>query len=209
MCGTVSGACVGANNDIPVVGVMNLNDTKMERFSQDLRANFELTENISGLLGFYYEDEQRLFISDLPIPGWDAWTLTPIGSFYGFIPPSVIDDSEGIDNTFHGVFDINTEQFAFYGEASLRFGDIEVTGGFRYFDYTQDTFLDWAGWAEFGRDIVDESISEDGVNPKGEIVYHVNDDMLFYASVTKGFRLGAVSQVVNLVFVRVKLQAWE
>ena len=85
----------------------------MERFSQDLRANFELTENISGLLGFYYEDEQRLFISDLPIPGWDAWTLTPIGSFYGFIPPSVIADSEGIDNTFHGIFDINTEQFAF------------------------------------------------------------------------------------------------
>lgn len=200
MCGAVSGACVGANNDIPIVGATNINDTKMERFSQDLRVNFELTENISGLLGFYYEDEQRLFISDLPIPGWDAWTLTPIGSFYGFIPPSVIDDSEGIDNTFHGIFDINTEQFAFYGEASLRFGAIEVTGGFRYFDYTQDTFLDWAGWAEFGRDIVDESISENGVNPKGEIVYHVNDDMLFYASVTKGFRLGAVSQVVNLGF---------
>ncbi|MFZ9022235.1 MAG: TonB-dependent receptor [Litorivicinaceae bacterium] len=200
MCGDIRGACVGGNNEVPVKGVPNINDTELTRFSQDIRLSFRSGDRFSGVIGAYYEDDQRYFVSDLPIPGWDAWTLTDIGSYYGYVPPSVIEDSEGIDNTFHGIFDINTEQYAVYGEISFYTGDFELTVGGRYFDYDQDSFLDWAGWAQFGRDILDESFGEDGFNPKASVTYRPNDDTMMYMSSSKGFRIGGVAQVINPAF---------
>jgi len=198
-CAIGTGACLGAEFEVPVVGVENLNNTSMDRFAQDLRAKVQFAENITGVVGLYYEDETRFFQSDLPVPGIDAWHVA-YGNLGGFVPVSLADSAIGVDNAFYGIFDINTKQFAAYGEVSLDIGRFTLNGGLRYFDYKQDTLLYWTGWAEFSDDRVDESISENGFNPKVELLYDVTDDVLLYASAAKGFRLGAVAQVLNLAF---------
>ena len=67
---------------------------------------------------------------------------------------------------------------AAYGEATFEVGDFDITGGLRYFDYSQDGLVDWDGWINFDRTVRDETIDENGVNPKLEVAYTGNEDHL-------------------------------
>ncbi len=203
-CAVGAGPCLGADMEVPISVVVFQNRTNMDRFSQDLRANVDFTDSVSAVVGVYYEDETRTFEQDIPIPGLDAWHAA-IGNFGGFVPISLADEAEGVDNGFDGVFDVETRQYAFYGEASIELGDFELIGGLRYFDYKQDAFIRWVGWIEFGDDILDATIEDSDVNPKAEIIYRATDDVLLYASGAKGFRLGSVQQFIHPVFCAAEL----
>ncbi len=205
-CAVGAGPCLGANLEIPISVVPFHNRTAMDRFSQDLRANIDITDSVSAVVGVYYEDETRKFEQDIPILGLDAWHVA-IGNFGGFVPVSLADEAQGVDNGFDGVFDVGTRQYAFYGEASIELGDFELIGGLRYFDYKQDAFIRWVGWIEFGDDILDATIEDSDINPKAEIIYRATDDLLFYANAAKGFRLGSVQQFIHPVFCAAELAA--
>lgn len=196
------GPCVGPypDNDIPVVSVPSISITESKRFSQDLRISASLGDDISVVAGLYYEDDTRDFESSVPFRGIDAYTINYHPDYWGSYvtdPETRVEQTKGIDNSFYGIFDVDTTQFSAYGEATFEVGDFDITGGLRYFDYSQDGLIDWDGWINFDRTVRDETIDENGVNPKLEVAYTGNEDHLVYASAAKGFRLGSTTQQIN------------
>ena len=71
--------------------------------------------------------------------------------------------------------------------------------GGRYYDYTQDAHILFAGYIEFavGGDTLVDVIEESGFSPKAELVYKPTEDLTLYTSVSEGFRLGSVQQFIS------------
>jgi outer membrane receptor protein involved in Fe transport len=174
------------------------NETSNEKFTQELRLNSRLPGPFNFLAGLYYEDDSRQLDQVNDLDGLDAWIDSPSG-LDGFALGSTF--GSPLDNAyFDGTFDVDTTQFAAFAEVSFEFGDFELSGGGRFFDYEQEAFIRWQGWVEFSDDLLEEQTSESGFNPKVELVYRPSDEATLYAKSAKGFRVGSVQQFINPVF---------
>ncbi len=181
------------------------NKTKNKKFTQELRVNSTLPGPFNFVAGVYYEDDSRKLDQINDLDGLDDWINSPSG-LDGFALGSTFGSS--LENAyFDGTFDVDTTQFAVFAEASFEFGDFELSGGGRYFDYEQEAFIRWQGWVEFSNDRLDEDTSESGFNPKVELLYRPSDERTLYASAAKGFRVGSVQQFINPVFCEAELAA--
>ncbi len=177
---------------VPVLRAPFENNTQLDRFSQELRVVSDLDGPINFLAGFYYEDESRDFQQDLVVPGLDAW----LDEFSGFITTPAF-GAERADNFFEGRYSFDTSQIALFGEVSLTWGDFELIGGGRYFDYKQEADVFFGGFIEFSEDRLADTIEEDGFNPKAELVYRPTDNLTLFAGYSEGFRLGSVQQFIS------------
>jgi len=174
------------------------NKTENEKFTQEFRVASRYTGPLNFVAGVFYEDDSRNLDQVNQLDGLDAWIASPNdldGFFLGGTFGSPLDNAY-----FDGTFDVDTSQIAVFAEASYAFGDFELTGGGRYFDYEQRAFIRWQGWVEFSDDLLDETTSESGFNPKAELTWRPSDDTTLYTSAAKGFRLGSVQQFINPVF---------
>ena len=178
------------------------NRTRNDKFTQELRMNSRFTGPLNFVAGVYYENDSRELEQLNQLDGLDAWIASPVrlDGFFGSSFGSPLENAY-----FDGTFDVDTTQFAAFGEASYEFGDFEVTAGGRYFDYEQDALIRWQGWVEFSDDRLDETTSESGFNPKAELLYRPADDTMLYARAAKGFRVGSVQQFINPVFCEAEL----
>lgn len=174
------------------------NKTRNEKFTQELRINSVFSGPFNFVAGLYYEDDSRKLDQINDLDGLDAWIASP-SDLDGFFLGSTFGSS--LDNAyFDGTFDVDTTQFAAFAEASFEFGDFELTGGGRYYDYEQDAFIRWQGWVEFSDDLLQETSSESGFNPKVELLYRPSEETTFFAKAAEGFRIGSVQQFINPVF---------
>ena len=178
------------------------NRTRNDKFTQEVRVNSRFTGPLNFVAGVYYEDDSRQLDQLNQLDGLDAWIASPVrlDGFFGSSFGSPLEEAY-----FDGTFDVGTTQYAAFGEASWEFGDFEVIAGGRYFDYDQDAFIRWQGWVEFSDDLLDETTSESGFNPKAEVLYRPGEDTTLYASAAKGFRVGSVQQFINPVFCEAEL----
>ncbi|MDZ7825365.1 MAG: TonB-dependent receptor [Gammaproteobacteria bacterium] len=179
------------------------NKTRNKKFTQELRVNSRFAGPFNFVAGLYYEDDSRQLDLVNILEGLDEWIESPRG-LDGFALGSTF-GSPLEDAYFDGTFDVDTTQAAIFAEASYELGDFELTAGGRFFDYEQEAFIHWRGWVEFGDDILDESTSESGFNPKAEVAYRPSDEMMLYASAAEGFRVGSVQQFINPVFCEAEL----
>jgi len=174
------------------------NRTQNEKFTQEFRVNSNFDGPFNFVAGLFFEDDSRTLDQINDLDGLDAWIASPSnldGFFLGGTFGSPLENAY-----FDGTFDVDTQQIAVFAEASYFFGDFELTGGGRLFDYEQDAFIRWQGWVEFSDDELDESISESGFNPMVELAYRPQDDFMLYGRAAEGFRVGSVNQFVNPVF---------
>ncbi|MGK0499371.1 MAG: outer membrane receptor protein involved in Fe transport [Oceanicoccus sp.] len=95
------------------------------------------------------------------------------------------------------------EETAFFGEVTYSFTEkLDVTVGLRSLDYDY-TFLEenW-GFAfngDQGRDMAnvrDEKLSDDEMNSKLTVTYHLNEDAQIYGTLSDGTRPGGVNRVI-------------
>ncbi|HET6328229.1 MAG TPA: TonB-dependent receptor, partial [Planctomycetaceae bacterium] len=154
------------------------------QISEELRATSTGTGRFQWILGYFYQD----LYSE-----WDEWAINPQSApifggtnlYVDFQPQTIIQNSE-------------------FGEASWQFTpDLKGTVGLRHYRYTLNQTNEEYGvfTVNFAQgDSVPyntaASNSASGTNPKFDLSYNIDKDLLVYATVAKGFRLGGVNQPI-------------
>ena len=156
--------------------------------------------DVALTLGIFYEDREHIL--NYPpsfAPGINAQftgTLNAIltGIVPGFpvpVPPGLL----GSDLVFYTYDDQDTEEIAVFGELTLRLSDdLRLTAGARWSDTTIDFTSDRGGFVNSGPTILPPTTrSSSRVVPKVLLELDVTDDLLVYATASKGFRVGGVN----------------
>lgn len=102
-----------------------------------------------------------------------------------------------------------TDAFGIFAEGKYTIGDFALTAGIRYSNETKDAILNFGQsapgaaalpFADIGSvtggvyiPTVPPQFENDAFTPRFVLDYNVNDDVLFYASVTRGFKSGGFS----------------
>ena len=159
--------------------------------------------------------EEVRFVSNLPGPvqfvigGFysDFHGRVPFASLY---PPSEVpnlDNELGGPNNpdypnliFAQDFHTDIKEPAVFGELSYEVNSaLKVTGGLRWYQVKTTSFGFEEGLAVGGGPPLVSPMATDkesGVNPKGEVDYHLSADQMVYALAAKGFRPGGVVPIV-------------
>lgn len=155
--------------------------------------------------GVFYETQKRHLIQDIPTPGFD--TLSYENYFYGpFATPTGKYDSKLVDGAFSsndifsGLQDVDEHQVAVYADGTWHVTPkLDLTAGLRYFNFEEKYFLFEGGVYGVINHVPltqNATLKSNGVNPRANISYKPNDDLLIYAEAAKGFRYGGANQPV-------------
>jgi outer membrane receptor protein involved in Fe transport len=159
------------------------------QFSEELRATSTGTGRFQWILGYFYQD----LYSE-----WDEWAIAPQATpilggpnlYVDFQPQTIIQNSE-------------------FGEASWQFTpDLKGTVGLRHYRYTLNQTNEEYGvftvFAAEGNAVpfnTAASSAASGTDPKIDLSYNIDKDVLVYATAAKGFRLGGVNQPIPVAAV--------
>lgn len=152
---------------------------------QELRYVTDKSEPLRWTLGVSYSDERKNYQQDLPSPGIDALTGIDTGAF------------GEPENLFQGDTDVDVRQAAVFGEVEYEFNErLTASLGARAFEAETDTDIVFQGYFQGGRDQNRNRAREDGVNPKGSLLFKATENVSFYGSAARGFRLGGTNQAI-------------
>jgi outer membrane receptor protein involved in Fe transport len=158
------------------------------QLSEELRATSTGTGPLQWILGYFYQD----LYSE-----WDEWSIAPQATptlggtnlYVDYQPQKIIQNSE-------------------FGEASWQFtSDLKGTVGLRHYHYTLGQTNE-----EYGVFTVNSALGDtvpylthaasgaSGTDPKFDLSYNIDKDILLYATVAKGFRLGGANQPIPVAY---------
>jgi iron complex outermembrane recepter protein len=168
-------------------------DTDLQVFSQELRFGSSGEGPFQWVAGAFYQQVDRKYGQTLPTPGYDALSQSLIGadsSDFGSPP----------DTPFYSRLSYDFEQFAVFGEATYRFTpEFAMTGGLRYYDYSEDRLLTFAGlFADQGYTDQPGSVSSDGISPRFIMTYTPDKNTQLSMQISRGFRLGGINDPLNV-----------
>jgi iron complex outermembrane receptor protein len=186
---SAAGAPLGIGPSGPAPNGPSVTEKDFTRqISEELRATSTGTGPFQWILGYFYQD----LYSE-----WDEWAIAPqAGPIFGgtnlyvdFQPQTIIQNSE-------------------FGEASWQFTpDLKATLGLRHYRYTLNqtneeygVFTVYGGQGNTVPYNTASSSAASGTNPKFDLSYNIDKDMLLYATVAKGFRLGGVNQPIPVAY---------
>jgi outer membrane receptor protein involved in Fe transport len=149
---------------------------------------------VAGVFGWQQDLENSLLVPlavDLTPLGTiiDALNLGALGSLFADNGAPLVVHSEG---------DVRARELAAFGELTRRLGDsVEVSLGGRFYRTESGGRNIQSGVYVLAQEgtspyIVDGKVKEKGFNPKASLVWHLNDDILAYGLVSKGFRVGGI-----------------
>ena len=180
---------------------------KIHDYMQEIRLVSKDGGPIKWTVGAFYEHQSRALYQDIPVPGFD--TLSYMNYFFGpFNTPNGLYNSQTVDGAFSpndifsGLQNETEHQIALFTDDTWHVTDkLDLTAGVRYFNFKEKYFLFEGG--VYG--VIDHvpltqhsSLSSNGFNPRFNASYHVNDDIMVYGEVAKGFRYGGANQPVPL-----------
>jgi iron complex outermembrane recepter protein len=158
------------------------------QISEELRFTSTGTGRFQWILGYFYQD----LYSE-----WDEWAIAPQATpilggpnlYVDYQPQTIIQNSE-------------------FGEASWQFtSDLKATVGVRHYRYslnqTNSEYGVFTVFADQGNTVpynTAASSSASGTNPKVDLSYNIDKDVLVYATAAKGFRLGGVNQPIPVAY---------
>jgi iron complex outermembrane recepter protein len=158
------------------------------QISEELRFTSTGTGRFQWILGYFYQD----LYSE-----WDEWAIAPQATpilggpnlYVDYQPQTIIQNSE-------------------FGEASWQFTpEFKATVGVRHYRYslnqTNSEYGVFTVNADQGNTVpynTAASNSASGTNPKVDLSYNIDKDVLVYATVAKGFRLGGVNQPIPVAY---------
>jgi len=157
------------------------------QFTEELRATSTGTGPFQWILGYFYQD---LFSE------WDEWAIAPqAGPVFG--GPNLYVDYQPQTIT----------QNAEFGEASWQFTSaLKGTVGLRHYHYSlAQTNEEYGVFTELENGLGPPqqapvntafSNSASGTDPKFDLSFQLDPDVLLYATVAKGFRLGGANQPI-------------
>lgn len=191
-------AGLGGTGPGPIGGITEntlLNNTDQESIIEEFRVSSTDEEDPwRWVLGFYYEDSDRLLgPRTLGGPGLEEQLIAAGHIVHTASPDSIIDTREYSE----------IEQMAFFGEIALDvIESVEVLVGARLFDYEAVYEIHNNGQL-FGRpnqagmsDPV-VSLDENDWLAKGQLTWRITDDLLVYGTYSEGFRLGGGTDIIG------------
>jgi iron complex outermembrane recepter protein len=158
-----------------------LEDDRSWQTTEELRLASAGDTQFKWLLGYFYQD----FESD-----WDLYADQP-----GAAPIF------GTANAFTQIQPTRIIQNSFFGEASYQFtSQLTGTVGLRRYSYGNNVRTAVSGFlSSTGSDTIANSLSSErnqGINPKLNLSYQADKDLLVYATASKGFRPGGANQPI-------------
>jgi len=172
--------------------------TSLNVVSEEIRLGSSGNEQVEWLVGGFFQHVNRRYGQDLPTPGYDALISTP-GSA----------TNAPVDTPFFSDLSYRLKQYAAFGEATWHVTtQLALTGGLRYYRFTEDKNVLFAG-AFAGETFVPDtnppvpgvipaSTHSSGTSPRGIISYKLTDDVQLNAQAARGFRLGGINDPINL-----------
>jgi iron complex outermembrane recepter protein len=184
----LGGNAAQARLDSPLYDV-----TSLQAWSQELRLASSGEGPFQWLTGAFYQKMKRTYGQDLPTPGYDALTQSLVGA-------DSADFNAPPDTPFFSDLHYDFKQFAAFGEATYRFSpQWGVTGGLRYYDFTEDRTLTFAGlFADVGYTNQPGSTDSNGFSPRVILTFNPDKNVQFNMQVAKGFRLGGINDPLNV-----------
>ncbi|HUX72486.1 MAG TPA: TonB-dependent receptor [Steroidobacteraceae bacterium] len=184
------GACAAVGTPQP--GSIS-EEKNYQQFSQELRFVSALQGPVQFVAGAFYSDLHG---------------RVPFASYY---PPATVPNLDatlaggqisaaGPDLIFAQDFNSDYKESALFGQVSYRPIDpLKFTVGLRWYHDTGSSYGYEAGLAAGGGPSVispTATTSENGINPKYEVDYHLTPNDMVYVNVAKGFRPGGVVPIV-------------
>ena len=156
-----------------------------EQFSEELRVTSNGDGPFQWLAGLFYSNFQFDVIQNVVSPNYAGLTGEPTG------------------NIFYANFPYDTKQYAAFAEASYKFApDWKFTAGLRAFRYQSEVDAVESGIASAsgGPEPFFDTVntSNQGLTPKFNLAYIPNDNLTMYATASKGFRPGGISEPIPL-----------
>jgi iron complex outermembrane receptor protein len=189
---SITGGSIGLPEDIYTIDAGLDDATTAKVFSQELR--LAGTRNrLSWVVGGFYSTTDRQYAQTLPVPGFEAASGIPTE---GLAAPR--------DVLFYSDLGYDQKQFAAFGEATYSLTDkLEITGGLRYYDFSEDKEQIFDGI--FGNDNNGTSLvsqpgdtEASGVAPRLILSYLATEKVRLNAQASKGFRLGGINDPLNV-----------
>jgi len=184
---SITGGNIGLPEAIYTLDAPLYDRTKARVFTQELRFASNNDGPLNWVAGGFYSDAHRRYGQELLVRGFEDATGIPTA---GPLAPR--------DVLFYSDIPYKLEQFALFGEASYLLTDeLTITGGLRYYDYTEDRTLFFDGiFADQSID-VPATTSADGFSPRIMASYAKDETTTFTAQISKGFRLGGINDPLN------------
>lgn len=163
-----------------------IDTTDLDVFAQEIRLASTTDKPLQWTVGMYLDQKDTFYLNTFPVPGADEVLGVPSEMF-----------GAPKDNLFWGYDDLTVETYAFFGEAYYTIDKFTLTAGLRYFDWEQDIEFYQSGLFNGGANSDPRPQgTTDGVNPKLGLSYDVNDDMMIYGQVARGFRYGGINGAI-------------
>lgn len=163
-------------------------DGEFKKFVQEVRFLSDFGKKVDFVLGGFYSNDNL-----------HEYNTKYRDSFYVFIElPDQLRDLPfwKFDN------DVTTQEIAFFGELYYKITpQLTATAGLRYYNYNRDRQYTAEGLVvDFETLVTDAKITGQGFNPKFNLSYRIKEDKLIYATISRGFRLGGINDVVPTYF---------
>ena len=180
-------------------------NNRIKDFMAEARLASKNDGPVKWTAGVFYETQKRHLVQDIPTPGFD--TLSYENYFYGpFATPNGKYDSKLVDKAFNtndifsGLQDVDEHQIAAYVDGTWHVTPkLDLTAGVRYFNFEEKYFLYESGVYGVINHVpltTNATLKSNGFNPRANVSYKPNDDLLIYAEAAKGFRYGGANQPV-------------
>lgn len=157
-----------------------------EQFNQEIRLVSSHGGPVSWVAGAFYNRFKTENFSFEIVPG--------LPQFYGIFRPDAIEYASFTAST--------TEEKAAFGELTWQINDAwQVTGGARYFEYNARitggtaTPLIRTVYPAINYRVRSGATADDGMVYKANTSYKFSDDLMVYATVSNGYRIGGVNRV--------------
>lgn len=181
----------------PSFAAFTREDSKEETWTQELRLVSTSDGPLNWIVGAFYsnfeQDSQSLEFA----PGYDQFVLDTNPDAVGTLRPDNIE--------FVEIFEDEFEETAVFGEVGYRITDAwQVTVGARWFKFENEsrggTDTPLYNTVVFGapQDLIDPSFGENDVDDDDSIFkfntsYDINDDVMAFATVSEGYRIGGLN----------------
>ncbi|HEY2661518.1 MAG TPA: TonB-dependent receptor [Caulobacteraceae bacterium] len=177
---------------------------KVHDFMQEVRLVSKNDGPVKWTVGAFYEHQRRNLYQDIPVPGFDSLSYTSL--YTGLNTPNGKYDSKLVDGAynsndiFSGAQNQTEHQLAIFTDDTWHVTDkLDLTAGVRYFDFGEDYYLFEGGiYGVINHVPLTQraSLSSSGFNPRFNVSYHVDNNLMLYAEAAKGFRYGGANQPV-------------
>ncbi|HEX6177846.1 MAG TPA: TonB-dependent receptor, partial [Thermoanaerobaculia bacterium] len=184
---SITGGSIGLDEEVYALDAPLFDITDASSFTQEVRFSSNAAR-FEWVAGAFYSTSERDYGQNLPVTGFSALSGIPTAGTKIALT----------DELYKSDLHYEHDQLAVFGEATFGITDrLELTGGLRWYDFSEDRTQVFDGIFADPNDSVG-SVIADGFAPLVILSYRLSDATRLNAQVSKGFRLGGLNDPLNL-----------